>query len=596
MSKLIEEINEIFPLNIDTSNSNISTGKFSVNNITGDSENCNQILINDDKEENKNYIEKQDKILFYRENRKIISVIKKAINKFNIEQNFQVTKNIIKNILLEYKDNLKHLIDDKKNTLLHIYVKESILSNVKLIVESYLDILNNTNDLYEMLFFKNMENLNVFELSVIYENFNIIKYLFEVLKNENNINQFKKHIDYLIKNIFNIAIKQNKYFSIIFFYEQLQIYSSKNVIDIPNENQITPLHFSCSIGNKNIMDLLLNLGADINYKDKNGYTPLHYAVLSEHETIIKKLIIRGADKFIKDNNNMTPYDLCQINDNNYLKSFLFHQNCFKRIFIGDKIMPIMKNNKNKFRGIYNYFLISFNSFLILIKLIILLVLYYFFNSKSISFFDFNTDHFFNEKDDNNLFKTVSLNDFFTCINNNCKIEFSIIIISLVIDILLFAILMVFKCCSNKIFLEKKSNSEVESLAQLYEINKDICVNCRIPINKKINHCLICERCVKNWDHHCFWLNICINNENYFKFKIFIILLALFLFFNMFFFIDVIFLVYSITDAFVEQLLNIQLFVKIIITIISSYLAICCLYASIFMLIPTIKNLFFEKAK
>ena len=595
MSKLIEEISKIDPFSIDLSTSNISTEKFSINNICEDSENSIQILVNDKIEENNNYIEKQDKILFYRENRKIISIIKKTINKFNIEQNFQVTKNIIKNILLGYNNNIKYLIDDKKNTLLHIYVKESILSNIKLIVESYLDILNDTNDLYEMLFFKNIDNLNVFELSVIYENFNIIKYLFGILKNENNINEFKKHIDYLIKNIFNIAVKQNKYFSIIYFYEQLQKYSNKNVIDIPDdENQITPLHISCNIGNKNIMDLLLNLGADINYRDKKGYTPLHYAVLSENEIIIKKLIIRGANKFIKDNNNMFPYDLCEINGNNHLKNLLFRQNCLKRIFIGDKIMPILKNNKSKFKNFYNYFLISFNLFLISIKSIILFVLYLYLNSKSIN--SLNFAKFNNTKENENLSKIDSLNDFFTCINDNCKIEFSIIIISFIIDILLFEFLMVFKCFSNKIYLEKKSSSEVESLAQLYELNKNICVNCRIATNKKINHCLICERCVQNWDHHCFWLNVCINDENYLKFKIFIVLLILFLFLNTIFFIDLIHLVYSFTDVFVERVINIQIFTKIIITIISSYLALCCLYAIIFMLIPTVKNLFYGRIK
>ena len=288
---------------------------------------------------------------------------------------------------------------------------------------------------------------------------------------------------------------------------------------------------------------------------------------------------------------MLPYDLCEINGNNHLKNLLFHQNCFKGIFVDDKIMPVIIKN-NKFKGIHNYFLISFNFFLFLIKFF-LLILYFYLNYIINNSAEVKSASLFNTKNYNNLSKIDSLNDFFTCIDDNCNIEFGIIIISFIIDFLLFEILIIFKCFPNRIYLEKKTKSEVESLSQLFEINKNICVNCRIPKNKKINHCLICERCVENWDHHCFWLNICINDVIYFKFKMFIIFLILFLFFNTIFFIDVIYLVCSFKDIFIEKVFDIHLYGKITIIIISSFLAVCCLYASIFMLIPSIKNLFFK---
>jgi len=27
------------------------------------------------------------------------------------------------------------------------------------------------------------------------------------------------------------------------------------------------------------------------------------------------------------------------------------------------------------------------------------------------------------------------------------------------------------------------------------------------------HCLVCDKCIEHFDHHCFWLNICIDNKN-----------------------------------------------------------------------------------
>jgi len=36
------------------------------------------------------------------------------------------------------------------------------------------------------------------------------------------------------------------------------------------------------------------------------------------------------------------------------------------------------------------------------------------------------------------------------------------------------------------------------------------------------HCISCDRCIIEWDHHCFWLNTCINSQNKKYFILFLI--------------------------------------------------------------------------
>ena len=47
------------------------------------------------------------------------------------------------------------------------------------------------------------------------------------------------------------------------------------------------------------------------------------------------------------------------------------------------------------------------------------------------------------------------------------------------------------------------------------------------VNKTPNskHCIICEKCVDGFDHHCYWVNNCIGKKNFFIFLIFIVLVA-----------------------------------------------------------------------
>ena len=57
----------------------------------------------------------------------------------------------------------------------------------------------------------------------------------------------------------------------------------------------TPLHWAAKKGHKEIAELLIEKGADLNAKQNLGWTPLHNAASSGHKEIAELLITKGVD-------------------------------------------------------------------------------------------------------------------------------------------------------------------------------------------------------------------------------------------------------------------------------------------------------------
>ena len=72
----------------------------------------------------------------------------------------------------------------------------------------------------------------------------------------------------------------------------------------------TPLHSAAFEGHKEIAELLIAKGADVNAKkkDKIGLTPLHIAAVAGHKEVAELLIAKGADINTKNDFGETPLD------------------------------------------------------------------------------------------------------------------------------------------------------------------------------------------------------------------------------------------------------------------------------------------------
>ncbi len=57
----------------------------------------------------------------------------------------------------------------------------------------------------------------------------------------------------------------------------------------------TPLHWAALNGHTDIVELLLNGGANVNAEDGRSYTPLHYATLIGHTSVVKILLAHNAN-------------------------------------------------------------------------------------------------------------------------------------------------------------------------------------------------------------------------------------------------------------------------------------------------------------
>ncbi|XP_040567603.1 protein phosphatase 1 regulatory subunit 16A isoform X2 [Lepeophtheirus salmonis] len=81
--------------------------------------------------------------------------------------------------------------------------------------------------------------------------------------------------------------------------------------DSANEDGLTALHQCCIDDNEEMLELLLENGANVNAKDTELWTPLHAAATCGHLHLVKYLIDRDADLLAVNADGNMPYDLCE---------------------------------------------------------------------------------------------------------------------------------------------------------------------------------------------------------------------------------------------------------------------------------------------
>ncbi len=66
-------------------------------------------------------------------------------------------------------------------------------------------------------------------------------------------------------------------------------------VKIRDDKGQTPLHTIASKGSLDVLETLLEYGADVNVKDNEDKTPLHIAFWNGHKDIIEALLTNGAE-------------------------------------------------------------------------------------------------------------------------------------------------------------------------------------------------------------------------------------------------------------------------------------------------------------
>ncbi len=83
-------------------------------------------------------------------------------------------------------------------------------------------------------------------------------------------------------------------------------------VDAKNPHNNTPLHLAALNGNKDIVEFLIDNGADINLGDNENSPPIVNAAIAPHFDIVKLMLDRGASPSLVDDNGMTPLHFAAI--------------------------------------------------------------------------------------------------------------------------------------------------------------------------------------------------------------------------------------------------------------------------------------------
>ena len=103
------------------------------------------------------------------------------------------------------------------------------------------------------------------------------------------------------------------------------------------------------------------------------------------------------------------------------------------------------------------------------------------------------------------------------------------ILYLVISLLLFILFFILAFSDPGTLTNNKYKDALDIIEQ-GEMLEYYCPKCLIKMDFRTKHCVICEKCVDDFDHHCFWVGNCIGKKNFslfFDFLVYVIFNTLF---------------------------------------------------------------------
>ncbi|KAF6778441.1 hypothetical protein AHF37_02090 [Paragonimus kellicotti] len=98
-------------------------------------------------------------------------------------------------------------------------------------------------------------------------------------------------------------------------------------VNAKDKGGLIPLHNASSYGHVDVAALLIRYGTSVNAVDKWGYTPLHEAAQKGRTQLCSLLLAHGADAFIRNQENQIPIDLATADDvKSLLTDAMLHSN------------------------------------------------------------------------------------------------------------------------------------------------------------------------------------------------------------------------------------------------------------------------------
>eukprot|EP00644_Phytophthora_capsici_P000016 jgi/Phyca11/4920/fgenesh1_pm.PHYCAscaffold_4_\ len=86
-----------------------------------------------------------------------------------------------------------------------------------------------------------------------------------------------------------------------------KLLSSGINLDVKDEDERTPLHLACALGQLEVAEFLLeHAKAAVNVQDDAGWTPLMSAASAGHGEIVRLLLSKGADSNLPNENGQIP--------------------------------------------------------------------------------------------------------------------------------------------------------------------------------------------------------------------------------------------------------------------------------------------------
>lgn len=267
---------------------------------------------------------------------KLIPLVNKEIGNIILIQKYLITRYIFEKILtLPDENSLKKKFNEmKKNIIDNNNLDESNIGFLLIIIGKLIDTIINVN--LDYIVNQGVDGTSISDSS----EFNLI-----------NITDYQKiklapldmnNLEKLEKDVYRL-FKENKKSNLFNYFEDIleKEMKKKNIYKIMSSNiGDKPLEIYLDY-DPDLIDILINKGADVNVRDKDGNTPFNIALIQTNKNVIERLLKTNVSVSTKKSKNrlgFKPIDICKkiistsienFNDslnNNMIKEFIKENN------------------------------------------------------------------------------------------------------------------------------------------------------------------------------------------------------------------------------------------------------------------------------